>query len=138
MTRTRVAAAPLALLLPLLAGCSVLGPSAADVSASATASRDAADDVADPPEADATLASCSGAGGLWKASGTVVNPTKNRYDYVVTVEFYDAAGQQVDEVKAAPVPALKGGASARWSAATDGSFPTIASCRIGSVYRTPV
>ena len=137
MSRSMRAGALLAVLLSALTGCGALGPSAADVAASATASRAAADDVSDPPEADATLGGCSGAAGLWKASGTVVNPTRNTYDYVVTVEFYDRAGRQVDEVKAAPVPALKAGGSARWNAASDGRYPSVASCRIGSVYRTP-
>lgn len=137
MKRATWGAGALVALVPLLAGCAVLGPSAADVSASATASRISVDDADYPPDGDATIGSCAGAAGVWKVSGNVVNPTKNTYDYVLTVDFYDAAGQQVDEVKASPVPALKAGAKARWSAVTDGSYPSIASCRIGSVYRTP-
>lgn len=128
----------LAALAPWLGGCSMLpgATSPADASASATAARVSLDDQDFPPVADASLVTCTGSAGLWSASGKVVNPTRSRYTYQVTVDFYDAKGEQVDEVKAAPLPPLPPGRSTGWSATSDGTFPSITTCRIGTVYRT--
>lgn len=103
--------------------------------ASATPAVDPNQDAAFPPQADVTLKTCAIANKVASVSGTVTNPTTKSSQYVVRVTVLGPKGAILDEVVADHMPALKTGATAKWTGTGTTEITGPVTCQVGEVDR---
>jgi hypothetical protein len=133
LVRCAAGAALAAALLLSSTGCATL--TSLSGGASTATSTDVNQIASFPPLADAGLKSCGMAGPLATASGTLTNPTKNPYHYLLQVTFSAKNGKTLDVAFAHQLPVLKGGATLAWTATGQNQITGPVTCGISEVAR---